>query len=402
MKSIKIQTEKRLDPTLRIKKYNSQNEIEELKQKESEYNFLHLQILELEKKFQNLQSIKDNQSLESKENIENMKKNCYSIKKELLGIKNNLEELNQLNQNVNIQSKFLTSSLGSKEREISNIRSNIEFSSQIQNDLVIENKSLVEQESLLNQNNISLKSYIETQKKVNEENLIFEKLDDSKISSLKEEYSKMLGNNNGLKLEIEKLSLDKEKAITEYDAIKNERMLIQKEIGETSIQNSSLIEEKKILEEKEKAFENQLKNLEFKISEAEGIINSRIFDIEDLIHNLQEIQTQNIQKKEEIVFISKVNENLRINETKLIRDLEQKNVQNISEQNSIVDLELIKENLFNNVSQKEKEIENRKNEIKKLQSLYDHFQDAKLALSKEIDAVENHTRILEKQNIDVI
>ena len=370
--------------------------------KESEYNYLHSKILDLEKKFQTLQNLKDNQGSESKEIIENMLREYNSIKKELVEFQINLRELDKFYYNVNYQSKFFNSILESKEREASHFKSNIEFSSQIHKDLVNENTCLEEQQSLLLQNNKSLKNYITVQQKIIEENVLIGEIDDSKISSLKEEYLKRLEINNSLKIDIEKVNLEKELALKNCDGIKNERIALQKEIEDTSIKNLNLLEEKKTLEEKEKALENQLMNLESKISEAIVIINSRIFDIEDLNNNLKEITTQNIEKREKIEFISKENEKLKNEESKLLKDLELKNAQNLSEETSIQGLELTNENLSNSVYQKEKDIINLKNEIKKLQEMYDHLQDSKLGLSEEIDAVENHTRILEKQNIDVI
>lgn len=354
---------------------------------------------ELESKYIELKNIKILQEKVARSKEETNQKFIDQLKAELLTIRRGIDE-KQLQMLIIIsQIKSYKNLIAEKENEIHNLNNDMDSISIENNEL---NKSIINLSSELSKEK-SEKLEIQQKEEIARilsNSLLMEKRG---IEEKIKKYELDLGHTNRRIIQASDennlLSAENMKIEEDLKIIKESKSSLQNVIEKRIIENTNLLEDKRVLEEKSRELEIHMQDLEKQISDTCTMISMKEREISNAKINLNFTESNTSVAVIQLKQLIKEKDTFEIlmnqykKEAEANKKLKDENAARASELQS----EKIKlESIF---SSKEMESLKVKKELDNIGQSHIKLREENVYLSKEIDALREHASILEKQNL---
>lgn len=373
-----------------------------MKRKEKDYNILHAQLLELEQNWRQLQEDKNRADHEAKDVDTFHAKKNESFQADIRGMKNRLEEKQNLLNGLNSELLSYRKLVEEKGIDLSKLKTEIANCAADNTDLLREKKRIEGEYS----------GELERKKAADLEIDRLNQLNDRE-SLLQAEAEKKAKENEfeilQLKREADKISDE----ITALQAVEKERerdiganyegkMNNQKEIEKLLALNAALEDENKELALKSKDEEYELAQNNNRIEDTYALIDNKEKDLKIAKSGLASVDIQTMDTMEQIKKLQKDNDALQGLLDKYKNDANMHKRLRENEISEKLEIAEEKKKLERAVLKKEMEALSAKKELDKVQVSKDILLDDHYQLNKELGAIKEHADILESQNNNVI
>jgi len=389
-----IETKEELISTLKV-----ENNL--LKSKERDYSILNANYLDLESKYEILADEKVQSEINAKAKDDTQMKHIEKLKLELNELNGIIAGKNEEFKNYTVELSNLKLILDSKNNEIFKIKTDIKAGNSLNS------KYLLDKNALENELAITIEGKKVAQGELDKLNIMNDSLEKEKnlnnerIQNLEIEFAQT-GRKLGEIGDLNKLlSAEKRQLINDLNIQKEARLSHQKESDKMLLLNSKLLEEKKLLEDKASTLEYQLSQLDKKITETGLLIDSKEQELKTAKLSLNISEEKNLETKVNLDKLRKEKESLEILMNRYKNDALMNKKLRDEQTRRAIDLESEKNLLEKKVSNKEIEAYTAKKDLERIeeshkQLLSDHFDS-----NKELDALKEHTSLLENQNLNL-
>jgi len=373
----------------------------ELKQKDKDYAIIHSQVLDLEHKIKLLSEEKFKTELQQKEKEELYSKNILNLNEDLNFLRRSLDEKNLLQKELTNQLLSSRQILEGRSLEINKLKTEALNHLEIKAKLVNE-KKLLEVE-LLTSEEAKKTVQIELEKQLLLNNSLSEskKVDESKIRNKEYEIYEIHQKYAKANKEVLLLSSDKKKLEEDLDYQKEARYLQQKETENMLALNAKLASEKKALEEKAREVEFNLSRTEKKIVEISALIDIKEKELNQARLSLSFNEDKNVEASAALLKLKKEKEAMSVIAENYRREGELNKRLRDEQAIRARELEIEKTRLEKEALNKEVEALSAKKNLNKANELMNELHEGKYYIEKELNAMKEHTNVLERQNLNL-
>jgi len=370
----------------------------ELKQKDKDYSLIHSQVLDLEHKIKLISEEKTMSELQQKEKEELYNQNIFNLNEDINFLRRGLEEKNAMQKELSSQLYSSRQLLENKNLEINKLKS--ESFNYLEHKTKLLNEKRVLEVELVSSEDEKKKAQIELEKQFVLNNSISEskKLDEAKIRNKELELYEIEQKYVHANKEVVLLSSDKKKLEVDLDFQKEARYLQQKETENMIVLNAKLASEKKALEEKAREVELNLSRTEKKIVEISSLIDLKEKELNQARLSLSFNEEKNMEASATLLKLKKEKEAMSHISENYKREAELNKRLRDEQSLRAMELEIEKARLEKEALNKEVEAISAKKDLTKANELMNELHEGKYYIEKELDAMKEHTNILERQN----
>ena len=372
-----------------------------LKTKDKDYSVLNANYLDLESRFAILVDEKAQSEVNAKAKDDIQLKHIEKLKNELKELQDALSLKNGEFTNLSGELGNLKLILDSKNNEIFKLRTDIKTGNSLNS------KYLIEKNGLENDLAVTVEGKNVAQAELDKLNLLNESLEkdknlnSEKIQHLEIEYAQTgkklgdIGDQNKL------LSAEKVRLLNDLNVQKEARLYHQKESDKMLLLNSKLLEEKKYLEDKAGSLEYQLAQLDKKIGDTGLLIDSKEQELTNAKLSLNISEEKNLEARVNLDKLRKDKETLEILMNKYKHDAFLNKKLRDEQARRALELESEKNLLEKRVSNKEIEAFSVKKDLERIADSHNKLMVEHLDSNRELDALKEHTSLLENQNLNL-
>ena len=353
---------------------------------------------ELESKYSELRNVKILQENDARAKEETNQKLVDQLKAELLTIRREIDEKQLYLLVVLSQIKSYQNLIAEKENEYHNLNNELNSINLVNNEL---NKNIIDLSTELNnQKNEKFDRIqkVDTARILNNSLLREKRLLEEKIKK----YELDLGHSNRRLIQASDennlLSAEKKKLEGDLDIIKESKINLQREIEKMMMDNTNLLEVKRILEEKSKELIVHMQDLERRISETCILISMKEREINEAKQNLNFTESKTNVASEQLRQLLREKDTLEMLMNQYKKEADANNKLKDENAAKVSELQVEKVKLESIYAIKEMDSLKVKKEIENLGQSHIILKEENIYLAREINALKEHASILEKQN----
>ena len=372
-----------------------------LKRKDKDYSVLNANYLDLDSRYAILVDEKSQSESNAQANDEIQLKHIEKLKIELGELQKALNEKNDEFTNLSGELGNLKLILESKNNDIVKLRSDIKAGNSLNTKYLMEKNGLEKELVLTMEGKQTAEGELNKLNALNESLEKDKNLNSEKIQHLEIEFVQTgkklgdVGDQNKL------LSAEKIRLLNDLTIQKEARLTHQKESDKMILLNSKLLEEKKYLEDKAGSLEFQLGQLEKKIGETGKLIDAKEQELVNAKFSLNISEEKNHDARINLDKLRKDKETLEILMNKYKNDALMNKKLRDDQARRALELESEKNLLEKRVSNKEIEAFSVKKDLERIADAHNRLMVEHLDSNIELDALKEHTSLLENQNINL-
>lgn len=367
-----------------------------------EISNLRSQLIDLEKKYQALQFSKDQQNNESKIKEDSLNQSKGLLQKELLECKKTNEEKNVELSKLKSEIALLQNAYDSKIVEILRMKNDADNLVSTNSSLMAENKTLITELEIANKFKASQQTELAS---INSKYMFLSesrKEDIEHITKMEYDYAILNATISDLNIEIKKLNSEKQLLYSELENEKNCRTNHQLEVERMLDQNSKLLEDQKIFNERVSELDSLNSIKDTKLVENESLINEKEEEIYNFKTELRIINQKYIDLEDQILKIKTDKNELETILEKNIKEIEELNKIRNELFTKVNEYELQIKDLENTIYEIEGKLKKTTTDSKNLENKYRKMSEEDYFKNQELNALREHIKVLENQNHQVI
>ncbi len=204
-----------------------------------------------------------------------------------------------------------------------------------------------------------------------------------------------------LTTQLEMVQKDRAQRENEADVAAENRMMKQKELDGIAVNNSRLREENRMLSDRVGGLEIELKRLSQRVEDSMTLLDAKEKELRNVKSSANYAEDRSLAANAELGKLKKDNDGLQLLLDKYRNDVEFQKRLREEEAIKKLEVEQDKRRLEKEALNKDLEARSAKRELEKVKDTHGQLLGEKLQLNQELDALKEHTDLLQSQNANV-
>lgn len=373
----------------------------ELKQKERDYSVLNSQLLDLEQRFKMLQEEKARAEREAREREDLLLNKSDLLQTELRRFNDTSVDKQRQIKDTEVELNAYKDLVSEKNAELNKLKDDLAHYAQ-ENDLLTRERRNAEADlDVLREGRKAAQAEVERLRAMNENLMRAQAQAKDKEQDSTQEVLRLRRKLDDISVQLDSVQKDRAQRETEADMAIETRRAKQRELDQVAVINAKLRDENQAFGERVRDLEIDLKRLTQRMDDSMTLLDAKEKELRNLRSSISYTEDRGLSASAELSKLKKENDSLQLLLDKYRNDVEFQKRLREEESLKKMEIEQEKRRLEKEALSKELEARTVKRQLEQVQGSHGQLLDQKLQLNEELEALKQHTGLLQSQNANV-